>query len=119
MHDLIETIKDETTLLTTSVDSYVYECPTCSKRWRYADPPDMQKVFCNGADFGTKVQLENLILEVGEAMYIQNIPELGTVPTEDELYITDNLDDLGLIELVEDGYELTWLGIDILNQLEQ
>ena len=54
MHNLTQTTLDETTLIQTSVDSYIFTCPVCKKQARYAYSfEDKIEVFCNGEDFGT------------------------------------------------------------------
>ncbi len=120
-HELTITEPNLKTELVTSVTSYMYVCPICKEQRRYAIPPKGQEVFCNGLDFGTKVPLKDLILEVGEAEYIKEVFVTwnGATPDSDKLYITDKLDDLGFLSLVKDGYELTEKGAAILAELKQ
>lgn len=114
MHDLTQTIIDETTLITTSVDSYEFTCPMCDKQARYAYSFNNKiEVFCNGQDFGTKIKLTNIILEESSAFFIkENFTD--DVPVID---VPQELIDLSLVELTDVGYILTETGKQVTEEL--
>lgn len=104
MHDLTKTIIDENTLVKTSVDSYLFTCPVCNEVQRYSyNFNDNVEVFCNGEDFGTKVLINDVILEVREFDYFKNDynSKFKETPTD----IIENLTSKGLITVEEQSKE--------------
>jgi hypothetical protein len=108
MHELTETIKNDETLVITSTNSYIYECPICGKKWRYAVPIKGQKIFCNGEDFGTKIEVNNLIFEINDIEYLKNVTCdkcYDIVATEDNINIINNLWNLGVVKQTNETNE--------------
>lgn len=54
-------------MIRTSVDSYIFVCPKCLKKARYAYSFDEKiEVFCNGFDFGTKAVIDGQVMEISD-----------------------------------------------------
>jgi hypothetical protein len=112
MHDLTQTIIDIDTKEVTSVDSYDFTCPVCNEVRRYAyNFNDNIEVFCNGVDFGTKVKLGDLVMEISSEMFFKENDQTRINPPQE-------LIDLGLVEITDTGYALTEVGQLTLDELQ-
>lgn len=112
MHDLTQTIIDETTIEVTSVDSYNFTCPVCNEVRRYAYSfNDNIEVFCNGVDFGTKFKLGDLVMEISSELFFRENDQTRIDPPQE-------LIDLGLVEITATGYGLTEVGQLTLEELQ-
>lgn len=125
MHDLTITTKNETTLVETSMNSYIYTCPICDKQQRFAEPYGKEVVFCDGNDMGTKVFVANMFIECSQANFI-----LQTFTTDQNTeYDPYDLLSVGLLEVSEytkieneqeitvNGFKLSELGIQVMQEL--
>lgn len=121
-HALIETVKDAATQVCTCVHSFIYECPTCGTRKRYAAPSGKEVVVCNGSDFGTKIKANDLLLEVSEALFLREAYATNVTITADadNQAAVDSLVVLGLVQNITDtsDYELTASGKETLTEPE-
>lgn len=112
MHDLTQTTIDTDTKITTSVDSYEFTCPVCDKQARYAYSfNDNIEVFCNGVDFGTKVKLGDLVMEISTELFFKENDQT-------RIDIPQELIDLGLVEITDTGYTLTEVGQLTLDEIQ-
>jgi len=115
MHELTQTTLDETTLIQTSVDSYIFTCPVCLKEARYAYSfEDKIEVFCNGEDFGTKIPVSDVVLEISEADCLVQNTALDEVPP----VVIEGLEEKGLIEVTENEYVPTEKGLSVTEELK-
>lgn len=122
-HDLIQVLPDLNTLISTSVESYIFTCTQCNKQERYAySNQDNIEVFCDGVDFGTKVKIGGVVIEIFDVNFMKEKFTTDDFTTES----TQNLIDLNIIEplsrqtddeMVENGYTLTELGKQIMKEL--
>lgn len=62
-HEQIECIKVENTSIKYDAVSHLYECPTCKKQHRYAEPKEGEYAFCIGTDFGLFIPQEETPVE--------------------------------------------------------
>jgi hypothetical protein len=116
MHDLTQTIIDETTKITTSTDSYIFTCPVCAKQARYSYSFENKvEVFCDGNDLGTKVVVDDLIIEEIDAHNIQYFSTELVENTDPEEI--SKLESLGLIQPTEDTFVLTEDGQTLSQEL--
>jgi len=115
MHELTQTTLDENTLIQTSVDSYIFTCPVCLKEARYAYSfNDKIEVFCNGEDFGTKIPVSDVVLEISEAYCLVQNTALEEVPP----VVIEGLEEKGLIEVTENEYVPTEKGLSVTEELK-
>lgn len=123
-HALVQTEIDLNTKIETSVDSYIFTCPDCNKQARYAYSfNDKQEVYCNGQDFGTKLDLEGGIVELAEAEYLKDIfiTDKFKDETDFEAGVLANLESAGLVEQIAGttNYQPTDKGYAILNEVRK
>lgn len=106
MHDLTLAILDPETLIETSVNSYLFTCPVCDRQARYTYSfDDKIEVYCNGEDFGTKVAVGDLILEVREAEYLVMADEGKLKDTP--LDVLEKLEAIGILTIETEDAETT------------
>lgn len=108
MHVLTQTTLDESTLIKTSRDSYIFTCPLCDLQRRYAYSfDDKIEVFCNGEDFGTKFLIDGEIIEERDFYDLKEIFVDGdavdpTLLKAEHLERIEELKSAGLVE----GFEI-------------
>lgn len=124
MHELTQTTIDETTLIQTSVDSYIFTCPDCNKQARYGYSfADKQEVYCNGQDFGTKLDLQGGVVELADAEYLKDvfITDKFKDEVDFEAGVLIHLESAGLVEQIAGttNYQPTDKGYAILNEVRK
>ena len=123
-HALVQTEIDLNTKIETSVDSYIFTCPDCSKQARYAYSfNDKQEVYCNGQDFGTKLDLEGGVVELADAEYLKDIfiTDKFKDEVDFEAGVLTHLESAGLVEQIQGttNYQPTDKGYAILNEVRK
>lgn len=112
-HNLTKCILDTDTRITTSTESYIYECPTCEKQQRFAFPTDGSAVFCNGDDLGTRIEAAGEILEVSQAIWLAEKFNTSLSASSDDL----GLEALGYVQNLWGVFVLTDLGVEIFEEI--
>lgn len=88
--------------------TFEYTCPACSQMRVYAEPTSPENVYCNGVDFGTKVEVNGAFIEVSEYTLLNSISNSGdsTVGEIPENVDIEKLQELGFVEVSDDGFRL-------------
>lgn len=75
-HEQVECTEVENTSIKYDAISHLYECPTCKKQHRYAEPKEGEYVFCIGTDFGLFIpQEETYIAPIDEFLDYEEVTE--------------------------------------------
>lgn len=123
-HELVQTQIDLNTKIETSVDSYIFTCPDCNKQARYGYSFDnKQEVYCNGEDFGTKLDLQGGVVELIDAEYLKDIfiTDKFKDEVDFEAGVLTQLELAGLVEQIPNttNYQPTDKGYTILNEVRK
>lgn len=123
-HELVQTQIDLNTKIETSVDSYIFTCPDCNKQARYGYSfTDKQEVYCNGEDFGTKLDLQGGVVELIDAEYLKDIfiTDKFKDEVDFEAGVLAQLELAGLVEQIPSttNYQPTDKGYTILNEVRK
>ncbi len=104
-HELSRTIQGNTL----SNGTFEYTCSVCSIMRVYAEPKSPENVYCNGVDFGTKIEINGVLLEVSEYLLIDRVANSGdnTVGEIPENVDIEKLQILGLVEVSNNSFILS------------
>ena len=69
--------------------AFEFTCPICGEVRVYAQPKEPEYVFCDGLDFGTKVDFNGSPIEVSEYLVLLDIAKSGNTGFEE---IPENVD---------------------------
>jgi len=111
-HELTKTIKG------IYVDGpYEYGCPVCNLKRVYSEPIEPEYVYCNGEDFGTKVETHVGVIEVSDFDVLKELNIVDTITIDDSnKESVSNLSEKGLI-LTDEQVYLSDDGKEFLNNI--
>ncbi len=113
-HTWTKTVKDPNTLIQTSEDSYIFECPVvgCGISHRFAETSQQswESVFCNGVDMGVLIECSFGVAEPRHCeMLLQYFCDSYQIPISNMSQSDfDELSVAGYITLSDDFIEI-WL----------